>query len=77
MNVHVNAPPLGVQVNVASTPPLIVMCVSDPANPLPLTVTVSPTTPVVGESVMLGTASVNVALAVSAAPPRVPTAVIV
>ena len=71
------APPLSVQVSVASTPPLTVTRVSDLANPLPATVTESPTNPVDGESVMLGTVTVNVAVAVSAAPPRLPTAVIV
>ncbi len=78
MQVPVIAPPLSVQVNVASTPPLTVMCASDLANPLPATVTASPTTPVDGESVMLGTVTVNVAAPVSAAPPTTfPTAVIV
>ncbi len=77
MNVHVNAPPLSKQVKVVSTPPLIVTSVSDPENPLPLTVTVSPTTPVAGDRVIVGRVTVNVVIAVSPAPPRLPTAVTV
>ncbi len=63
------APPLGVH-SVASVTivPLIDTEVSDPENPVPDTVTVSPTTPVVGERVMIGVVSVNVAVALSKLP---------
>ena len=74
---HVNAPPSVTQVKVVSTPPLTVTRVSAPENPLPLALTVSPTTPEAGDNVRLGTVTVNIAIAVSPAPPRLPTAVIV
>ena len=80
MNVQdpVIEPPLRVQVKVVITAPLMVTYASDSENPLPLTVTVSPTTTVAGESVMLVVAIVNVAVAVSSAPPTTsPSAVIV
>ena len=69
MNMHVNAPPLGVH-SVASVTivPVIVTDVSDPENPVPDTVTVSPTTPVVGDRMMLGVVSVNIAVALSKLP---------
>ncbi len=74
---HVNAPPLGVQRETSDTiVPVIVIAVSACENPLPATVTNAPATPVVGASVILGVVTVNVAIAVSPAPPRVPTAVI-
>ncbi len=69
MQAPVIEPPLSVQVNAASTAPLMVAYASDRENPFPLTVTVSPTTTVAGESVMLGIAIVNVAVAVSPEPP--------
>ncbi len=71
-------PPASVQVNVASTPPLIVTRASDEEKPVPSTFTVAPTTPVVGDNAMVGVVSSNVAVPVSPAPPRTfPTAVIV
>ena len=77
VQIPVIVPPLSVQMKVASTPPLMETCMSNDENPIPLTVTVSPTTPVVGERVMLAVVSLNVAVAVSAGTPSVPTAVIV
>ena len=75
---HANAPPLGVQREASITiVPLIATDVSASENPIPVTVTVAPITPVVGDSVMLGVVTVNVAVAVSAATPRLPAAVIV
>ncbi len=75
---HVNAPPLEVQREASITiVPVIVTDVSARENPFPDTDTVVPITPVVGDSAMVGTVTVNVAVAVSAATPRLPTAVIV
>jgi hypothetical protein len=81
-NVHANFPPLAVseplvQLDIDTLSNVRVIVV-DPVYPVPVTTTDSPTTPLVGVSVIVGVVIVKVAVAVSPLPPTwFPTAVIV